>query len=412
MNNVTQINPKGVATRWGVGTVSNNIIEHCLRNSASGAEEYIEAGRYLVDDLGLEPVYVAEFNYATHTDWAPKDSSLLKEAQSRAGGLKIDRAKSYRDRFSEGETIKNPPIHFWTGAYTITALGHTRTWGKQNSTNPIGPAIFVDISGVHPLAQRAIILEVANWGNRETKDDKNLDSMEDAASQSAAYWDIVMELDPAAAKSERSLQKHLSLRLKYDACTTDKERENCRKEWHTNWMSEGFVYAFRDEGIRTKIYKLAFNEELYSPLKEEQWATEEKAEVYENLWPNHEWDPSSWSIKEDASSAVHQFEVGFATHERNYRRIIEDLEWSRKVNIPYTVEVMIFGNPKVMLPSTRGKKIETHIKTLTTLNKHEKRSKWGLPLYSKVVFLQGLIADEDHSHGYEWNVQTQQFDKK
>ena len=411
MNNLTQINPKGVSTRWGVGTVSNNIIEHCLRNSASAAEEYIKAGNYLVNELGLEPIYVADFDYKAHPDWAPKDHPLLKEAQSRAGGLKIERSKEYTRRWDEGEVIKNPAMHFWTGQHTITAIGHTRTDSKRKSTNSVGPSIFVDISDKSPMAQRAIILQTATWGNKETKDDKNLDTMEDAAAQSKAYWDIVMELDPSVAQNEQSLQDHLSLRQKYDALEEDEERLALRKTWHTEWMDKEFTYAFRDEGIRTKIYKIAFNEQLYSPLKENQWTEEEKKEVYENLWPNYEWAPDTWSIKQDATSPIHQIEVGFATHERNYRRIIEDLEWSRKTDETYSVEVMIFGNPKVMLPSTREKKIEAHINKLTTLNLHEKRSKWGLPLHTKVIFLQGLITEEDSSYGYEWNVQTKQFDK-
>ena len=116
-------------------------------------------------------------------------------------------------------------------------------------------------------------------------------------------------------------------------------------------------------------------------------------------------------MKEDATSPVHQFEVGFATHDRNYRRIIEDLEWSRKISDVYNVEVMIFGNPKVMLPATREKNIESHLKTLTALNVHKKRSAWGLPLYSKVLYLQGLITEDDSSYAYEWNAQNKKFDK-
>ena len=150
MSKVAQFNPKGVMTRWGVGTVSNNIIEHCLQNSTSAAEEYIKTGNYLVNELGLEAFHVEEFDYAAHSHWAPKDTPLLKEAQSRAGGLKADRAKDYKDRFDGGETIKNPPIHFWTGATTITAIGHTRSNAKQNSTNSVGPAIFVDVCGQIP----------------------------------------------------------------------------------------------------------------------------------------------------------------------------------------------------------------------------------------------------------------------
>jgi hypothetical protein len=413
MDNLTKLNttPKGVQTRWGIGTVSSNIIDHCLQDSASAAEEYAKASEYLVNNQGLKPVHVADFDYKAYDNWAPKDDPLLIEAQSRAGGLKVGKSKEYKTRFDGGETIKNPAIHFWTGEYTITAIGHTRTDAKQKSTNPIGPGIFVDISHKSPIAQRAIILQTATYGNKETKDDKNVDSMEDAAAQAKAYWNIVMDLDPVADMSEPALQEHVEVRSSYDALSTDEEKEEYREQWHTSWMTKEFEYSFLRSTERTKIYKLAFEEGLYMPLKEDQWTTEEKAEVYESCWPKSEWDPDTWSIKEDAVSPVHQFEVGFATHDRNYRRIIEDLEWSRKVENPYSVEVMIFGNPKVMLPSTREKKIEAHIKKLTALNLHAKRSKWGLAPYTKVVFLQGLITEEDHSCGYEWNVQTKQFDK-
>jgi hypothetical protein len=411
MNKVAHINPKGVDTRWGIGTVSNNIIDHCLRDASSAAEEYAKASAYLVEDMGLEPVYVADFDYAAYDNWAPKNTPLLIEAQSRAGGLKVDKSKEYKTRFDKGETIKNPPIHFWTGEYTITAIGHTRTDAKQKSKNPAGPSIFVDVEHMSSIAQRAIILQTATYGNKETKDDKNVDSMEDASGQARAYWNIVMDLNPQVDASEIALQTHLGLRSGYDALDTEEEKEEYREQWHTSWMEKEFKYSFLRSTERTKIYKLAFEEGLYMPLKEDQWTSDEKAEVYESCWPKSEWDPDTWSIKEDAVSPVHQFEVGFATHDRNYRRIIEDLEWSRKVVDSYSVEVMIFGNPKVMLPSTREKKIETHIKKLTALNLHAKRSKWGLPLHTKVVFLQGLITEEDHSCGYEWNVQTKQFDK-
>ena len=51
MDNLTKLNttPKGVQTRWGIGTVSSNIIDHCLQDSTSAAEEYAKASEYLVN---------------------------------------------------------------------------------------------------------------------------------------------------------------------------------------------------------------------------------------------------------------------------------------------------------------------------------------------------------------------------
>ena len=190
--------------------------------------------------------------------------------------------------------------------------------------------------------------------------------MEDAAAQAKAYWNIVMDLDPVADMSEPALQEHVEVRNSYDAFSTDEEKEEYREQWHTSWMTKEFEYSFLRSTERTKIYRLAFEEGLYMPLKEDQWSTEEKAEAYESLWPENEWAPETWSVKEDATSPIHQLEVGFATHARNYRRIMIDLEWSRKVDDAYEVEVMIFGNPKVMDPETRKDKIEKHIKILTS----------------------------------------------
>ena len=413
MDNLTELNakPRGIQTRWGIGTVSSNIIDHCLQDSASAAEEYAKASKYLVNDQGLKPVHVPDFDYKAYDNWAPKDDPLLIEAQSRAGGLKVGKSKEYKTRFDKGETIKNPAIHFWTGEYTITAIGHTRTDAKQKSTNPVGPGIFVDISHKSPIAQRAIILQTATYGNKETKDDKNVDSMEDAAAQAKAYWKIVMDLDPVADMSEPALQEHLEVRKSYDALSTDEEKEEYCEQWHTSWMTKEFEYSFLRSTERTKIYRLAFEEGLYMPLKEDQWSTDEKAEAYEALWPENEWAPGTWSVKENATSPIHQLEVGFATHARNYRRIMVDLEWSRKVDDAYEVEVMIFGNPKVMDPETRKDKIEKHVKNLTSYNTHEKRSTHKYPLYTKIVFLKGLIADEDYNYGYKWNSQTKQFNK-
>jgi len=413
MDNLTKLNttPKGVQTRWGIGTVSSNIIDHCLQDSTSAAEEYAKASEYLVNIQGLQPVHVADFDYKAYDNWAPKDDPLLTEAQSRAGGLKVGRSKEYKTRFDGGETIKNPPIHFWTGKHTITAIGHTRTDAKQKSTNPVGPGIFVDISDKSPIAQRAIILQTATYGNKETKDDKNVDSMEDAAAQTKAHWAIVMDLDPVADMLEPALKDYLEWRASYDVLSTDEEKEEYREQWHDLWMDKEFEYSFTRSTERTKIYKLAFEEGLHMPLKEDQWTDTEKANAYKAKWPDNEWAPETWSIKEDAKSPIHQFEVGFATHVRNYRRIMQDLQWSRKIDDAYDVEVMIFGNPKVMDPDTRKENIEKHIKNLTAYNNHEQRPKWKCARYTKIVFLKGLISDEDYDYAYQWNSQTKQYNK-
>tara|TARA_Y100000592_G_scaffold32922_1_gene52300 strand:+ start:5853 stop:7073 length:1221 start_codon:yes stop_codon:yes gene_type:complete len=404
MNN----NIEAKMTQWGLATVSDNIIQRCMESASASADEYIKAADYL-NRQGLEVVHVPNFDYAAHTSWAPKDSPLLKEAQTRAGGLNAIKANRYKDRFDDGETLKRPPIEFWTGEETIPGIGHTRTDAKRRSTNSVGPAFFVDLSAKSKLAQRAIILEIASYGNKESKDDRDLDSMSDAAKQSVAYWNIVMEMDPDADASELALKEQLKLRTEYDKLSTDEEKEEFRLNWHASWMDARYQYQFRNQGERTKIYKVAFTEARFSPLKEEEWTAEGLADVYTRFWPNNEWNPTEWSIKEKPETSVHQFITGFATHSRNYRRTVSDLGWN--YDGTYTVETMIYGNPKVTNPDTRAANIESHLKVLTEYNNNARRTKWGLPEYKKVIFLQGLITEDDDSYAYEWNTQHRRFDQ-
>ena len=88
---------------------------------------------------------------------------------------------------------------------------------------------------------------------------------------------------------------------------------------------------------------------------------------------------------------------------------MSDLCWN--YDGAYTVETMIYGNPKVTNPDTRAANIESHLKVLTEYNNNARRTKWDLPEYKKVIFLQGLITEDDDSYAYEWNTQHKRFDQ-
>ena len=136
-------------------------------------------------------------------------------------------------------------------------------------------------------------------------------------------------------------------------------------------------------------------------------------EVYKAFFPNNAWDIQKWSVKKDTDSTVHQLEVGFKTHQRNYMRTMQELMWSRKeTKALFDVEAMIYGDPQVKTLETRKTKIEALIKAIKDYNNHPKRKKWGLPLYTKLVFLKGLISEEDSHRAFEWNTQYNRFDEK
>jgi hypothetical protein len=87
--------------------------------------------------------------------------------------------------------------------------------------------------------------------------------------------------------------------------------------------------------------------------------------------------------------------------------------WSRKeTKALFDVEAMIYGDPQVKTLETRKTKIEALIKAIKDYNNHPKRKKWGLPLYTKLVFLKGLISEEDSHRAFEWNTQYNRFDEK
>ena len=398
---------KIVKSEFGVGRGGTDVIEFCGASRDSVDPCYRKISEF-IKEYELEALYIEDYDYK-EAPFPPSDNEFLRLAQARAGGLNATKRENYTLRFDKGETLDYPPIMIQMGTYLMPGVGNHRAFGKHTSKKSKGKAVIILQGSNTDEVQRNIILKIASMGNTETKQDKDVDTMEDISQQVFNAWGEIVNAD---IDSEHPvLQEERRQKGQYTKLNTEEKKEEFKLAWFTDWMKENKPISFPSKGKQTQIYNSAFSSEHGQPINE--YSQAELKDMFEEIFTGYDWNPEEWSMKAPHKKNIHQIKGQWLTFGRNiFRELAEPIHSGTCSLERVSVHLVLAGSPSWTALATRKTEMKKMIKKIAEWNTNERTINWKLPQIEKIVMPKALRGCGDETYAYEWNEQKKRFDKK
>lgn len=318
------------------------------------------------------------------TNMAPQDHEYYKYFQSRSNSENKDEIDSlYREFYEDNKPMIRLPMGFEIDGQLFCGVGNHRCRTHKRGIERghkskggiliLGDGLSVQEKIKHGLAIAAI-------SNRKNDDITQPEGEDDIKHQCKMFWELECQSD--------------SSKLNWT--------EDQKISWAKNWISTNKYQ--NDDGRITRMANEIFSSDKGQaiPMPE----TKEITKNWKQFWPRQTWDPPN-------QKTVLQERMG--GHDQRFKTIVVQHFENRDVYSTKRQEMWL----AVRAGSTMGedlKSLESIIKKRTSflrfVEKYNVNINYdgaGFPEVKQIMFLK----QTDHSdyEAYEWNIQTEKFDK-